>query len=235
MTTDAELARVGEQREGTVTLDVLRYLGLDPSNIEARALVLLCSRYRLDPLLGHVAVIRTKHGQKVYVTRDGLLAVAHRSGMLNGIVVEEERRASDDGGWTAIVSVYVKGCEYPFTYGAQCRDTEDPARAGNGPEMALARAERRALRRAFSVPAMGDASDDLDAIAEDVIELPEQQSTPEPPRPQLGRSEQSLAHVEVAAWSSEDRDAFLARHELEDFGAVWPDEAVTDALTRRSA
>jgi hypothetical protein len=165
--------------------EVLRYLGLDPRNIETHALVLLCERYRLDPLLGHASVIVTKNGPRPYITRDGMLEVAHRSGQLDGITVDEERRSSDGHGFTAYVSVWRKDCAHPFRYGAQCKDDEAQAKQGNGPEMALARAERRALRRAFSIPAYDEIADhQIDIIeADSGAELASAGAAPEEPAP----------------------------------------------------
>ena len=147
-----DLERV--QPRSMVDADTLRYLGLDPDDVASRALVLIADRYQLDPLLGEVQLIAAKGGAaKVYVTRDGLVAIAHRSGQLDGISVEEMRRNTTNDGWTVYVSVFRKDCSHPFRYGAQCKDTEPQARAGFGLEQALARAERRALRRAFAVTA----------------------------------------------------------------------------------
>ena len=152
----------------TVDIDSLRYLGYDPDNVATRALVLLAQRYQLDPLLGEIQLIRDSKGNRLYVTRDGMLAVAHASGHLDGIVVEEQRRNSTGDGWTAYVSVWRNDMNHPFRYGAQCKDNEAQAKAGNGPEMALARAERRALKRAFRIrsdfyperPDLADAEED---------------------------------------------------------------------------
>jgi hypothetical protein len=155
-----------------VGAEVLRYLGLDPRNIETHALVLLCQRYRLDPLLNHAGVIVTKNGPRPYITRDGMLEVAHRSGVFDGMVVDEERRNSENDGYTAYVSVWRKDMTHPFRYGAQCKDTEPQARNGVGPEMALARAERRALRRAFNIPAYGDDPDAGDPATDAVDVTP---------------------------------------------------------------
>lgn len=152
----------------SVAEETLRYLGYHPDNPATRALVLLAQRYHLDPLLGEVLLIPGKGGAKLYVTRNGLLTIAHRSGHLDGIVVEEERRNSTDNGWTAVVSVWRDDMAHPFRYGAQCKDSEDQARAGNGPEMALARAERRALLRAFNI-----AADDVVETVEWESERPE--------------------------------------------------------------
>jgi hypothetical protein len=159
----SELARTDRERQ--VALDnTLKYLGLDPASIPAQALVLVCRRYGLDALLGHIDVILTPHGPRIYISRDGMLEIAHRSGVFDGITVDEERRNSDNDGWTAYVSVWRKDMAHPFRYGAQCKDSEPQAKAGNGPAMALARAERRALRRAFNIP----VTDDLDEPAEQI-------------------------------------------------------------------
>lgn len=167
----SELERVAPV---TVEVEALKYLGLDPDNIATRALVLLAERYRLDPLLGEIQLIDTNRGRKLYVSRDGMLAVAHASGKLDGIVVTEQRRNTEGNGWTAYVEVWRKDMTHPFRYGAQCKDTEDQAKRGNGPEMALARAERRALKRAFRIrsdfyPERPDIEDDDNEIIEATI------------------------------------------------------------------
>jgi hypothetical protein len=171
----------------TVDVDTLRYLGLDPDDVAARALVLVAGRYQLDPLLGEICLIAGRGGKaQVYVTRDGLVALAHRSGQLDGIVVDEMRRNTSNDGWTAYVSVYRKDCGHPFKYGAQCKDTESQAKAGNGLEQAVARAERRALKRAFAVtaadgpPPAGVAAADRVDVDGDAYELDPGPGEPEP-------------------------------------------------------
>ena len=161
-----DLARTADQP--IVGADTLAYLGLDPRRPEVHALVLLCQRYRLDPLLGHAAVIAAKGGNKAYITRDGMLEIAHRSGRLDGIVVDEQRQS--EHGWSATVSVWRKDMAHPFTYKGGCGVDEPQAVQGNGAEMALARAERRALRRAFAVPAY-DHDDVIDADIDDTGEI----------------------------------------------------------------
>jgi hypothetical protein len=47
-----------------------------------------------------------------------------------------------------------------FTYSAGCGKQEPQAQQGHGAEMALARAERRALHRAFNIPTSGGDWDD---------------------------------------------------------------------------
>lgn len=126
---------------------VLSYLGLNPTDPKAQAVVAVAQRYDLDPLLKHVIVI-PKGG--VYITRDGLLHVAHRSGQLDGIVVDQEPKLSDDGTeWVARVSVYRKDMGHPFTFPGRY-----PVKGMNrdyAQEMSLKAAEAHALRRAFDV------------------------------------------------------------------------------------
>jgi hypothetical protein len=126
---------------------ILNYLGLSPRDPKSAAVVAVARRYDLDPVLKHVIVI-PKGG--VYITRDGLLHVAHSSGQLDGIVVEQEPTLSDDGReWVARVSVYRKDMGHPFTYPGRY-----PVSGSNkeyAQEMALKAAESHALRRAFAV------------------------------------------------------------------------------------
>jgi hypothetical protein len=247
MTGESQAIAIPDTRPGIVTLDVLRYLGLDPTHIEARTLVLTCTRYKLDPLLGHVTVITTRGKKQVYITRDGYLEIAHRSGHLDGIEVVEERRNSTQDGWTAYVRVYRNDMAHPFTYGAQCKDGEDQARAGRGPEMALARAERRALKRAFNVPVANlvtgddvevyEVDDDTNVVAP-VGEADAPSSGPSVPieggadGPGVTATprDQRDAHKAVGALTDEERAAFLDAHGIDDFAAAWPIEAVRDAL-----
>lgn len=125
---------------------VLRTLRLNPADPRTQALVLVCDRYGLDPVLKHVVLVEGN----VYVTRDGLLHVAHKSGQLDGIEVVDEPKLSADGAhWIAKVSVYRKDMSRPFSYVGRY-----PSKGGNvkyAPEMAVKCAEVMALRRAFDV------------------------------------------------------------------------------------
>lgn len=138
--------------------EILKIIGLDPRNPLAHAVVAVAERYGLDPVLGHIQIIRGS--QMPYITRDGYLAIAHRSGQLDGIeVVEGPRRDTAEREWAASVAVYRKDMGHPFVYPGRADLGRD-----NGPEMAISRAERRALRRAFAVtvPAgFADAWDDI--------------------------------------------------------------------------
>lgn len=138
--------------------NLVRYLGLNPNNPADRAMVAVCRHYGFDPILKHVVVI-PKGG--VYITRDGLLHVAHQSGQLDGIVVEDGPRLVD-GEWVTKVSVYRKDMAHPFTFVGRY-----PTNGGNrqyAPEMSLKAAEAHALRRAFSIAGLPT----LDERREDV-------------------------------------------------------------------
>lgn len=141
---------------------ILQILGLDPRNPVAHAVVAVCERYRLDPVLGHVMILPKSN--RPYITVDGYRHIAHASGVYDGMTVTDgPRREPQEREWVATVAVYRKDMSRPF---------EMPGRAGlsldNGQEMALTRAKRRALREAFDVtvpPAFAeDEWDDRPAV-----------------------------------------------------------------------
>jgi hypothetical protein len=121
-----------------------------PSVTDPRELALLkalniAQRYDLDLLLKHMVLI----DGRPYVTRDGLLHIAHRSGQLDGIETTEPTVVDDY--WRSTCSVYRKDMSRPFTYTGRY-----PTKGGNAkfaPEMAVKVGEVMALRRAFDVAA----------------------------------------------------------------------------------
>jgi hypothetical protein len=148
--TTAEYKPVVQPRMGAFDerdTNLVRYLGLNPQKPEDRAVVAVCRHYGFDPVLKHVVVI-PRSG--VYITRDGLLHVAHRSGQLDGImVVQDPTFDTERNEWFAKVSVYRKDMSHPFTFPGRY-----PANGSNkqyAPEMALKAAEAHALRRAFDI------------------------------------------------------------------------------------
>lgn len=225
-------------------VEVLKEHKIAPTSPVARMFLAVCQRYGLDPFLNHVDVLPLSGGYKVYVTRDGMLDIAHRSGQLDGIVVDELREG--DSGWAATVTVWRKDMGHPFTYSAGCGKQEPIAKQGKGPEMALARAERRALKRAFRIP----TADDDDVTATDVvvpagvpeIEEPrvEREERPvadpgevsAPAAPPVAGVNQGPAHAAIGRLPKEHQDRFLADHGIEQFGDIWPEDAVADALER---
>ena len=130
------------------TLDValLKAVGLDQLAPEQRQLALaIAERYELDLLMKHLVMIEGRP----YITRDGLLHVAHRSGQLDGIETSEPTVVDDF--WRSTCSVYRKDMSHAFTYTGRY-----PTKGGNqkfAPEMAVKVGEVMALRRAFDVSA----------------------------------------------------------------------------------
>jgi len=141
---------------------VLKTLNLDPSKPQTQALLLICQRYDLDPLLKHVVLI----DGRPYITRDGYLHIAHSLGVFDGIEVLEE--GEDDSHWWARVSVYREDMGRPFTY--RGRYPKKGTNARYGPEMAVKCAEVASLRRAFNVTGVGAADERWDVDTHEQID-----------------------------------------------------------------
>jgi hypothetical protein len=145
-TTTSALAPVtqGDQRRDAL----LRALGFDRLNEGQRELALAISQqYDLDPMLRHVVMV----DGKPYITRDGLLHVAHKSGDFDGIEVEPPTLDPDGKYLRTTCRVYRKSFSRPFVYPGRY-----PATGGNvkyNEEMAIKVAEVMTLRRAFDVAA----------------------------------------------------------------------------------
>lgn len=151
-----ELVHVNDT--ATVAVDqaaILRALKLDPRDPNTQALLLVCQRYELDPLMKHMVLI----SGNPYITRDGYLHVAHRSGQFDGMEVVDA--GENDHEWWAAVSVWRKDMGRPFTYRGRYPKSGQQKRYG--PEMAIKVAEVMALRRAFSVTGVGAADEQWDA------------------------------------------------------------------------
>jgi hypothetical protein len=135
---------------------LLKAVGLDKVPPEQRELAMaIADRYGLDLLLKHIVLI----DGRPYITRDGLLHIAHRSGVFDGMEVSDPTivelqvlgSATPVKFWSARCSVYRKDMGRPFTYAGRY-----PTQGGNqkfAPEMATKVAEVMALRRAFDVSA----------------------------------------------------------------------------------
>jgi hypothetical protein len=132
--------------EAPVTREqILAELKLNPSDPKTALAVALCQRYGLDPVLKHVLVVNGN----VYVTRDGLLYVAHKSGQLDGMEVLDMGETQSH--YTARVAVYRKDMSRPFVYPG--RYPKGGSNKAFGPEMAVKVSEVMGLRRAFSIAA----------------------------------------------------------------------------------
>lgn len=108
----------------------------------------ICERYNFDPLLKHVVII----SGSIYVTRDGLMHIAHASGQLDGMEVEATR--DEEGLWTATCRVWRKDMSRPFvysTYQSEQQNASSPVWKTAPRAMTIKTAEVACLRRAFDV------------------------------------------------------------------------------------
>lgn len=135
------------------------YTGI-PEDDVALALA-ICQKYGFDPLLKHLVLISSNikdeaSGQwqkryTAYVTRDGLLHVAHISGQLDGL---EVAMGKDELGEWAEAAVYRKDMSRPFRYRVYLSEYAREPRGAwkTHPRAMLTKtAEVFALRRAFDV------------------------------------------------------------------------------------
>jgi hypothetical protein len=144
---------------------ILRHLNLKPDEVSTQALLLICQRYGLDPLMKHVVLI----SGRPYVTRDGYLHIAHASEQLDGIELVEEGETADE--WWAKVAVHRKDMSRPFTY--RGRYPKDGQQKKYGPEMAVKTAEVMAMRRAFDVTGIAAADEQWDDVVEAQVVEPQ--------------------------------------------------------------
>lgn len=192
---------------------ILRSLNLDPRNPNTQALLLVCDRYGLDPLLKHMVLIQGRP----YVTRDGYLHIAHQSHQLDGIEILDEGEEGEF--WWARVSVYRKDMGRPFTY--KGRYPKDSGNKKYGPEMAIKCAEVAALRRAFNVTGVGASDETWDDPAQ-VVDLP-------PAEPMASRADVDLLRACVDELPDEARAEFLRWKEEQGFAWPWS-QAALDAM-----
>lgn len=140
--------------------ELLAAVGIKAGDPVHQAALIACHQYDLDPLRKEVIVI-PRSGP--YVTRDGYLRIAHRSGEFNGMVVLEESETSTH--WEAKVAVYRKDMAHPFTYTGRYPKAGQNKQYGR--EMAITRAERTALSRAFPVAGLQPGGLDMDRVRDE--------------------------------------------------------------------
>lgn len=157
--------------------DIMRALKLNPSQPETQALLITCNKYGLDPILKHALLIQGS----LYVTRDGLMHVAHASGKFDGLEVEQ--LAETQTHYVARASVWRKDMSKPFTFQGRFPKSK-PMAKDFGPEMAEKVAECRALRRAFDISLCSREEtweqDDMDTTAPRAVPLPVRQKASGP-------------------------------------------------------
>jgi hypothetical protein len=155
-----ELAR--RERSGTVaeaaaargaidSREALRYLGLSEKDPRAHALLLVCDRYGLDPLLGHISIYK----EKIYVHFAAYIHLANQHSAYQGM--ECVREWEDEKYCYAEVRVHRSDRAFPFQRRGKSLKVK-PKKDGKGTyddfeadAKAFAQAARRALRLAFNV------------------------------------------------------------------------------------
>ena len=145
---------------------ILKHLGINPNDPASQALILVCQRYDLDPILKHALLIKGR----LYVTRDGLMHIAHRSGVFDGMEVLEQGESNTH--YTAKVSVWRRDMSRAFTYIGRYPKSGQIAK-DYGPEMAVKVAEVMGLRRAFDV-ALGAVEERWDEVGQAEIQAAQQ-------------------------------------------------------------
>jgi hypothetical protein len=222
----------GAARTRRTTTAVLNYAHLSAGDPMARLLILLCDRYGLDPLLGHAEIIKRQGERKLYITRDGYLDIGHRQGVLDGFTIEDVHHG--ESGIGARVYVWRKDCAHPFEGRAGCGFDE---RKDDPEAMAITRAQRRALRSALHVPVDVDEQWGAYFVDEDAPEVGDappargDRAAVRGSAPVASPSNrQAEAHKAVGMLADDERAAFLARFGIEDFGSVWPDDAIDHVL-----
>lgn len=179
---------------------LLKAVGFDRLAPEQRELgMAIAQRYDLDLLLKHLVLI----DGRAYITRDGLLHIAHRSGQLDGIETTRPVLTEDGKHWESTCSVYRKDMGRAFTYTGRY-----PSSGGNAkyaPEMAVKVGEVAALRRAFDVAAP-TAEERWDMEPGDLEPAPKQPTLAERIRdtaaalPDTADSTTSLSAEDFKAW-----------------------------------
>jgi hypothetical protein len=210
------------------------------SEAEIDAAIMVCRASGFNPVLQHINLI----DGKVYVTHKGLWHLAHRSGMLDGIEVLEE--GETDTHYTARVAIYRKDMRYPFAFTG--RYPKGGRNKQYGPEMALARAECLALRRAFDVtmPVYEEINWEERPAGErrsrtEVREVPPPTpaalAAPAPASPEPAETVPGMSADEFSRWSEQlavEADAGVAMRELvKAADARWDDltDEQTEAVT----
>lgn len=130
----------------------------DMSELQAVALAKLAVAYRLDPFAEEIILYQAKP----YLTLRGAERVANDHPQFDGMEVrpatDAERKAfrarDDEHLWVA--TVWRKDRRLPFVNYGRCGPSDRNAlKDAWGPELAMKRAKHRALRDAFSLPALG--------------------------------------------------------------------------------
>lgn len=226
-----ELAHRRPQAIATPQVDwdaALRYLNLSLKDPKAQALVMVCQRYDLDPLLGHV----TLYDGKPYVHFAGYLHIANEHAAYLGS--ETVREWEDDTYYHATVRVHRSDREFPSERTGKSRKVKkkkdgSPYTDEDADAKAFAQACRRALRMAFNVahPEPGEDEHDPTPAPAPVVEVARMATDPTlQPSVELVSSiettEQAKNLVSGPAVGDRYREA-VREAQMRLYGEVWAD------------
>lgn len=187
------------------------------SDQQVELVVNICNRYGFDPLLKHVVLI----SGTLYVTRDGLLDNAHRSGRFDGIEVSAEQ--DRNGKWLATATVWVKHMAHPIVYTAYQPEHENPQSPAwkKAPRaMTVKCAEVMALKRAFNV-SLGTAEEigqDDHATSSDVPRYESRQS--ERPNVEVVTDDGEIVSQDTAEPETDEAEGFTLHATKDQIAAI---------------
>jgi phage recombination protein Bet len=142
------------------------------SESEFKLVLYLASQYGLDPLRRHLWAVKydKTRAAQIFTGRDGLLAIAHRSGRFAGIESGIRKEGNDTIGWA---KVYRSDFERPFYAEVYLEEYRQNNTMWNQkPKTMLKKvAESQALRQAFDVAALYDESE-IDRAATEQAKRP---------------------------------------------------------------
>jgi len=137
----------------------LAYLGLRQNDPKAHALILVCQRYQLDPLLGHVSIYK----DRPYIHFAGYLHLANGHPEFAGL--ETVREWEDERYCYATVRAHRGDRDFPAERTGKSLKAKPKQGGGtyddaDADAKAFAQAARRALRMAFNVDHPDPAEDE---------------------------------------------------------------------------
>lgn len=154
----------------------------DCTETEFRLLIQLAKTYRLDPFSRQIwAVKYGNNPAQIFCGRDGYLAIAHRSGVFDGMESGTRKDGSDLVGWC---KVYRRDMSHPFEVEVYASEYSTGRNLWKDKPRTMIQkvAEAQCLRRAFSIsglysPEEIDTGEPHEATPEQVREIPKPSPT----------------------------------------------------------
>lgn len=215
MSDNTELVVHGNGKAESVANFVRRTMFKNVPDDELALTMLMAKRYDLDPVAKHIVVIRFNKQFTPYITRDGLLHVAHQSGQFDGMTCTYSK---DDIGEYAEATVHRKDMSHPFVYRAY-RHEYDTGKYTWGTHpiaMTTKTAEVIALRRAFDVTMTAAEEMDVavDARGGEVIEAVATETTIDQETGEISPNSRPLTGDELERLFEQAKSMSLSKTDL---------------------